>query len=518
MPTDCSADRFEFAPVEGRAVVAGVRRRHHHLGCRGAAAGRHRPGDRLGPAVRGLLCRSPRGGAGRAQLADPGRPARVRPGAGLRGSGRPRHPAPRPGAGRDHAASSPPAAPAARRWPASRPSTGSSTRRPGRRRATTRSATTRPRSSGCSSSCSSTRTRCRPAEIVLDLDATDDPLHGAQEGRFFHGYYGCYCYLPLYVFCGDHLLAAKLRRSNIDASAGAVEEVERIVGQIRARWPQVRIVLRADCGFAREALMVWCEANGSTMCSAWPATRAWSARSPPSLPWPEAEAEQTGKPARCFKDFRYQTLDSWSRARRVVGKAEQLVDSGGEPSANPRFVVTSLSRRGLAGAALYEQLYCARGEMENRIKECQLDLFADRTSTRAMRSNQLRLWFAVDGLRAARGPAPDRAAGHPARPGHGRHDPPQAAQDRRPGAALGPPGHGRDGLRPPLAARLGDRPPRPRRGGADHDQTAHSRHYPHATLPEGGTGPCCPTPIPQPAEIRPPSRPRTPTCRRRWSR
>ena len=237
--------------------------------------------------------------------------------------------------------------------------------------------------------------RAPPSEIVLDLDATDDPIHGAQEGRFFHGYYGCYCYLPLYVFCGDQLLAAKLRRSNIDASAGAVEEVERIVGQIRARWPGVRIVLRADSGFAREALMVWCEANGVDYVLGLARNPRLVGAIAAELAIARGEAEQTGKAARRFKDFHYQTLDSWSQKRRVVGKAEQLVGSSGEPGANPRFVVTSLSPEAWAAQMLYERLYCARGEMENRIKECQLDLFADRTSTKAMRSNQLRLWFAA---------------------------------------------------------------------------------------------------------------------------
>jgi Transposase DDE domain group 1 len=237
--------------------------------------------------------------------------------------------------------------------------------------------------------------RTPPAEIVLDLDATDDPLHGAQEGRFFHGYYGCYCYLPLYVFCGDFLLAAKLRRSNIDASAGAVEEVARLVGQIRVRWPRVRIVLRADSGFAREALMVWCAANRVDYVFGLARNPRLVREIAAELAVAKAEAEQTGKPARRFKDFCYQTLDTWSHARRVVGKAEQLVAGSGETSANPRFVVTSLAADAWPAQALYERLYCARGEMENRIKECQLDLFADRTSTNAMRSNQLRLWFAA---------------------------------------------------------------------------------------------------------------------------
>jgi Transposase DDE domain group 1 len=228
-----------------------------------------------------------------------------------------------------------------------------------------------------------------PKEIVLDLDATDDPLHGHQEGRFFHGYYDGYCYLPLYVFCGRHLLAAKLRPSNIDGSAGSVEEVARIVGQVRARWPKTRILLRADSGFAREALMSWCEANRVDFVFGLARNARLVAEISAELAQAEAEAAVTGKPARCFKDFRYATLDSWSRRRRVIGKAEW---TNGE--ANPRFIVTSLSKAETNGRFLYEKVYCARGEMENRIKECQGDLFADRTSTATMRANQLRLWLA----------------------------------------------------------------------------------------------------------------------------
>ena len=228
-----------------------------------------------------------------------------------------------------------------------------------------------------------------PKQIVLDLDATDDPLHGAQEGRFFHGFYDCYCYLPLYVFCGRHLLAARLRRSNIDASAGAVEEVARIVGQIRARWPRVKIVLRADSGFAREALMGWCETNRVDYVFGLARNARLVAEIETELAWAEDEALQTGRAARRFKDFRWSTRDSWSRRRRVVAKAEWT-----HGKANPRFVVTSLKPDAWGARALYEDLYCARGEMENRIKECQLDLYADRTSAATMRANQLRLWFA----------------------------------------------------------------------------------------------------------------------------
>jgi hypothetical protein len=228
-----------------------------------------------------------------------------------------------------------------------------------------------------------------PEEIVLDLDATDDLIHGNQEGRFFHGYYGGYCYLPLYVFCGRHLLAAKLRRSNIDGSAGAVEEVGRIVRQIRGRWPEVRIVLRADSGFARETLMAWCEENRVDYLFGLARNSRLVEEIAEELAEAAVESAVTCVPARRFKDFMWTTRDSWSCRRRVVGKAEHT-----QGEANPRFVVTSLSAQRADARTLYEDDYCARGEMENRIKECQLDLFADRTSTATMRANQLRLWFA----------------------------------------------------------------------------------------------------------------------------
>lgn len=228
-----------------------------------------------------------------------------------------------------------------------------------------------------------------PAQIILDLDATDDPLHGHQEGRFFHGYYDCYCYLPLYVFCGRHLLAAKLRPSDIDASAGSAALIERIVRQIRMRWPYVRILLRAASGFAREALMAWCEENRVDYLFGLARNARLVAMIEVELAAAKAMADKTGGPARRFKDFRWSTLDSWSRRRRVVAKAEWTKDE-----ANPRFIVTSLKRTEVGARRLYEDIYCARGEMENRIKECQLDLYADRTSAATMRANQLRLWFA----------------------------------------------------------------------------------------------------------------------------
>jgi DDE family transposase len=245
--------------------------------------------------------------------------------------------------------------------------------------------------------------RTAPEEIVLDVDATDFPLHGEQEGRFFHGYYDCYCYLPLYIFCGDHLLCARLRQSNRDAAAGTLVEIQRIVEQIRAAWSEVKIILRGDSGFCRNELMSWCENHrvdyvfgmarnqrlrriiGGQMREA---TEQWS---------------RTAKPARVFTEFSYQTRKrkngGWDRARRVVAKAEHI-----DGKENPRFVVTSLSGERWAAQLLYEDFYCARGEMENRIKE-QLSLFADRVSAETMRADQMRMYFSamayvlVSGLR-----------------------------------------------------------------------------------------------------------------------
>ena len=231
--------------------------------------------------------------------------------------------------------------------------------------------------------------RTTPREIVLDLDATDDPLHGRQEGRFFHGYYDCHCYLPLYVFSGSHLLAARLRRSNIDASAGALEEVERIVGEIRSRWPKVKILLRADSGFARDSLMTWCESKRVGYVFGLARNERLVSAITDELAASEAESLARGLPARRFADFFWTTRESWSRARRVVAKAEHL-----PKGSNPRFIVTSLPAEEIDARTLYEEVYCARGQVENRIKEQQLDLFADRTSAATMRANQLRLWFA----------------------------------------------------------------------------------------------------------------------------
>jgi hypothetical protein len=227
-----------------------------------------------------------------------------------------------------------------------------------------------------------------PMRIVIDLDATDDPLYGDQEGRHFHGYYDCYCYLPLYIFCGRHLLAAKLRSSANDAADGAVQEVARIVDHIRQHWPRTTIVIRADSGFCRDDLMSWCEESGVQYVLGMAGNERLAVQIAPEMKLAKRKAKRTGKPARVFADFSYRTRKSWSVERRVIGKAE--FTNGG---ANPRFIVTNVHAAFGAPRFLYETVYCQRGEMENRLKECQGDLFADRTPTPTMRANQLRLWL-----------------------------------------------------------------------------------------------------------------------------
>ncbi len=227
-----------------------------------------------------------------------------------------------------------------------------------------------------------------PEQIILDVDATDDPLHGHQEGRFFHGYYRHYCYLPLYIFCGEHLLCARLRQADQDGAAGTQEELARLIGRIRVRWPQTRIIVRGDSGFCREALMGWCERHDVDYVFGIAKNSRLKAAIALEMAQARAQYEASGEAARVFKDLRYRTRTSWSCERRVIGKAEHL--SKGE---NPRFVVTSLPVDQMAARAVYEHLYCARGDMENRIKEQQLALFADRTSSHEMRANQLRLYF-----------------------------------------------------------------------------------------------------------------------------
>jgi hypothetical protein len=229
-----------------------------------------------------------------------------------------------------------------------------------------------------------------PKRFVIDLDATHDPIHGEQEGRHFHGYYDCYCYLPLYIFAGRHLLAAKLRTADKDAADGAKEEIARIVAQVRARWPEVEIILRADSGFARDDLMTWCEENAVDYIFGLARNERLVKAIRRELALARRDSRRTKQAARRFKILEdWETRDSWSLPRRVIAKAEWTQDE-----ANPRFLVTSLNWTDDA-RYLYEDLYCARGDMENRIKECQTDMFAGRTSAASMRANQLRLWFAA---------------------------------------------------------------------------------------------------------------------------
>lgn len=230
--------------------------------------------------------------------------------------------------------------------------------------------------------------------IVLDFDATDDPLHGDQEGKHFHGYYKNHCYLPLYCFCGNIPLFSRLRDCKRDGSHGTVEAAEKIVRAIRARFgKQVKIILRADSGFCRDEIMAWCEAQRNVFyCFGFAKNERLLKELEPafaSLHRGLAGGHEQ-LPCRAFVEFAYRTIDSWSRPRRVIGKAEVL-----EKGDNPRFVVTNLSSSDYGAQALYEDFYCARGDMENRIKEQQRDLFADRTSTYAFDSNQLRLWFSA---------------------------------------------------------------------------------------------------------------------------
>ena len=245
--------------------------------------------------------------------------------------------------------------------------------------------------------------RRRPEEIVLDVDTTDLPLHGRQEGRFFHGYYDEYCYLPLYVFCGEQVLCARLRESNHDASFGCVAEIARMVAQIRGAWPAVRIILRGDSGFCRNELMSWCEDHAVDFVFGLARNQRLRRIIGAQMQAATQHWNETGKPARVFTEFQYQTrkrkTGGWRQQRRVVAKAEHI-----DGKENPRFVVTSLAAERWTGKRLYEELYCARGDMENRIKE-QFSLFADRVSAETMRANQLRLYLSamayvlVSGLR-----------------------------------------------------------------------------------------------------------------------
>lgn len=234
------------------------------------------------------------------------------------------------------------------------------------------------------------RFEAQPERIILDFDATDDRVHGHQEGRFFHGYYGHYCYLPLYVFWDDFPMAAVLRKADQDGAAGCLDELRRVVAGLRDRWPEVDIWVRGDSGFCRDWLMDWCENNGVHYVLGLARNSRLKAAISDELVEATERSEETGEPARIFKELRYRTLDSWSCERRVVAKAEHIVGKD-----NPRFVVTSLSVEDFDAREVYEDLYAVRGDMENRIKEQQLGLFADRTSAATMRANQLRLWFST---------------------------------------------------------------------------------------------------------------------------
>ena len=228
-----------------------------------------------------------------------------------------------------------------------------------------------------------------PLQVILDLDSTDDPIHGHQEGRFFHGYYDCYCYLPLYIFCGEFLLSAQLRSAKVDPAKGALTDLQRVVAQIRKKWRRVPILVRGDSGFCRDAIMTWCERQGIDYVFGLAKNPRLIKEVKEELTAAEAEWKKTGEKARVFKNLRYQTVQkTWSRTRRVVAKAEHV-----SQGSNPRFVVTSLAAKWFPAAVVYEVVYCERGEMENRIKEQQLGLFADRTSSATMRANQLRLYF-----------------------------------------------------------------------------------------------------------------------------
>jgi hypothetical protein len=242
-----------------------------------------------------------------------------------------------------------------------------------------------------------------PDEITLDVDTTDLPLHGKQEGRFFHGYYDSYCYLPLYIFCGEHILCARLREANHDASYGSLQEIGRIVTQIRAAWPDVKIILRGDSGFCRNELMSWCENHRVDFVFGLARNQRLRKIIGAQMHQATQQWNETGKPARVFTEFAYKTRKTnkggWDRERRVAAKAEHI-----DGKENPRFVVTSLTKERWEAQALYEKLYCGRGDMENRIKE-QFSLFADRVSVETMRGNQMRLYLSamayvlVSGLR-----------------------------------------------------------------------------------------------------------------------
>jgi hypothetical protein len=279
-----------------------------------------------------------------------------------------------------------------------------------------------------------------PEEIVLDIDTTDLALHGNQEGRFYHGHYGHYCYLPLYFFCGDHVLCARLRPSSIGPAVGSKKEVERIVQQIRVRWPEVRIIVRGDSGFCADELMTWCEQNRVGYVLGMARNRRLERLIAGSLLEAKQQFESTQQPARVFVEFEHETLSgSWSQKRRVVAKAEHI-----DGKSNPRFIVTSLDAQSWEKQKLYEELYCARGDMENRIKE-QFVLFADRVSASTMRANQLRILSVRHRLHPDERATPVGASGDCVGDGASGHHPAAAPQNRSLGSRHGSQGVGPDG-------------------------------------------------------------------------
>jgi hypothetical protein len=227
-----------------------------------------------------------------------------------------------------------------------------------------------------------------PKQIILDLDTTDDPVHGMQEGRFYHGHYGHYCFLPLYIFVGEHILFSRLLPGNADAKKAVLPDLERIVGRIRGEWPKVEIIVRGDSGFMSDEIMEYCEGNRVDYVLGVAKNSRLLKRIQRSMRKAARLYRKKEKTVRIFQDVHYKTRRSWSRRRRVVAKAEHMKDG-----ANPRFVVTSIKRKKRSARWIYEDLYCKRGDMENRIKEQQLDMFADRTSTETLVGNQLRLYF-----------------------------------------------------------------------------------------------------------------------------
>jgi hypothetical protein len=231
-----------------------------------------------------------------------------------------------------------------------------------------------------------------PPEVILDLDNSDISLYGDQEGSFYNGYYRSYCYLPLYVFCGDHLLAAHLQTADKDGASDAIEVCKTLVTEIRAKWPKTRIILRGDSGFCRDALLSWCESEGLDYVFGLARNPRLQKAIAEEIKLAESLFKSGEKPARVYAEITYRTKNSWSRSRRVVGKAEHL-----EKGSNPRFIVTSMSKDEVEADVLYEHGYCPRGEMENRIKEKQLYLFGTRASGATLHANQIRIYFSALG-------------------------------------------------------------------------------------------------------------------------